>query len=208
MVCRPHASRAWAKAEPLEGIPSPPTDYDLLLDIHLPTGSRLCNTAVEPVLKAFIQQAALEEVFHLVFHLAVCKEELAPNDRSTFYSGGFSAQKGAGNLCSQENRTGSLLIHCNSCESSRKMTTLIYTHPMLFQKYNTEFLQTNFSGPSTTISSISLCFLYISSPLTTLCLKPHSNLYCCSSWTLAVFFSEANWHDRIWRSPDFLTATS
>lgn len=129
---------------------------------------------MEPVLTAFIKQAALEEVFHLIFHPAVCKKELAPNQLSM----GEASQPKKGCkgwksvLPRGENRTGSLLIHCNSSESSKQMTALTYTHLMLFQKLITKFQQqTKFSGPSTIVSSISLCFLHISSPLL-LSLKP------------------------------------
>lgn len=159
---------------------------------------------------AFIKQAALEEVFHLVFHTALCKKELAPNDRSTFYGGGFSAQKGCKGwksvLPRGENRTGSWLIHCNLWILQADDRSHIYPLSAVSDTHHrvSTTNQIYWSKHNRLLHLSQLSAHLIS--FTTLCLKTHTNLY--HSQALPVLFSVANWHDRIWRSPDFLTTTS
>lgn len=155
----------------------------------------------------------LEEVFHVIFHAAADKEELAPNDWSTFYSGGWTVSQPriaakAGNLCSQEESRLSFDLQLSLCILSTQMKACTYTHSCWFGDITLSFSNKSNILVQAQLYPLSLCFLHIF--LTTLSLKPHMNtlLFPNPPLLLAVWpivLLCACLLDRMWKSPDFLT---
>lgn len=152
----------------------------------------------------------LGEVFHLsIFHAAADKEELAPNDQATFYSGGWtvsqprSAAK-ARNLCSQEESGLSFGLQQSLCTIPRQMKAP--THSCWFRDITLSFSNKSNILVQVQLYPLSLCFLCISLPI--LPLKPHMSLLVSPNPLWPIVLLCACLPDRMWKSPGFLTVES